>query len=728
MSDETPRHARDADEFGALPSVDRAQKSPLLAVAVIALAAVVCWHLRHDVAYAFVTRTAVDLGDARDARRPRRHARRQPLRHRSPARPSAATPTVPRAAAATDPRQAFFRLFGTGTRLFVRANDNLGRADVSERWSGRLRRFDDLPFAPATARPTTARKPRSPATWRSTASRPCSPAAATAWSTASSTPLTLDADAPLVVDVGPPRRAAGVALQRQIPDADRRAPRARAPHEVGSPSAGSDEKDEFTFVPPMPEAKKNEIVGKLSDEGITCQPYRAAGCRRRARGLRLDPATYPSRHRRQPGQRGVGQHRRPSGCWRPVDIGYDAFVLTEGDSPAAYWWAPARLRAARWLSRSSTYGTFCGAARAQMTIRVHDTLQKRKKVDFQPLDPDGKVGLYVCGPTVYGHFLHLGNARPVGRLRSIVFARHLRARGYKVTYVRNITDVDDKIIRRAAELGETPTELTTRFIDEFHRDVARARLPARRSREPKVTDHIDAIVALIAASSSTRASPTQGAGRRLLQPSTRLPAGYGGSSRSSRSTQLEVGLARASVDEHKKRAPLDFALWKAAKPGEPSWPSPWGAGRPGWHIECSAMAKNLLGESFDIHGGGMDLLFPHHENEIAQSQGARGNGTFARLWMHNGFVNFNGGKISKSDTKNDPKLRVLFERAFTACGAGHRAARRRGLLRLVPARDAPSPTRSPTTSLVDGDDVATAPLRLPGPRRSRARALAYALV
>ena len=283
-----------------------------------------------------------------------------------------------------------------------------------------------------------------------------------------------------------------------------------------------------------------------------------------------------------------------------------------------------------------------------MALRIFDTLARRK-VDFEPLDP-AHVRLYVCGPTVY-NFLHVGNARPL--VAFDVAARHLRARYKKVTYVRNITDVDDKIIKRAAELGEEPSALTRRFTTAFQEDAASIGCQPPDA-EPRVTDFIPEIVALV---------------ERLVQCSkayvidgdvyfsvSSLPS-YGALS-GQPLDQLEAG-SRVDVDE-RKRSPLDFALWKSAKPGEPSWPSPWGAGRPGWHIECSAMAEKLLGASFDLHGGGVDLIFPHHENERAQSTGANGEGTFARFWLHNGFVNFNDKKISKSDEKMKHLLQTAF--------------------------------------------------------------------
>ena len=287
-----------------------------------------------------------------------------------------------------------------------------------------------------------------------------------------------------------------------------------------------------------------------------------------------------------------------------------------------------------------------------MPIRLADTLS-RKKVELVPLEP-GHVRMYVCGPTVYG-FIHIGNARPA--VAYDVVARHLRRRFPRVTYVRNITDVDDKIIRRAAENGEPPEALAARFATEYLVDVAAlcCRAP---DATPQVTNHIDDVVKLIA---------------RLLERGTayaidgdvyfdvaRFPA-YGQLS-GQPLDQLEAG-ARVEPDE-RKRSPLDFALWKAAKPGEPQWAAPWGAGRPGWHIECSAMAAHYLGDTFDLHGGGIDLIFPHHENERAQSQGACGAGTFARHWLHNGFVNFNDQKIAKSDEK----MKALLDRAFVVRG------------------------------------------------------------
>jgi cysteinyl-tRNA synthetase len=335
-------------------------------------------------------------------------------------------------------------------------------------------------------------------------------------------------------------------------------------------------------------------------------------------------------------------------------------------------------------------------ARANMNIRIHDTLS-RKKIQLQPLAP-GKIGLYACGPTVYD-FLHVGNFRQ--QVAYDVMFRHLRARGFDVTYVRNLTDVDDKIIRRAHELGEDPRVLSERFIAEFQRDAA-SLLLLTPTHEPKVTDNIEQIVAVC---EKLIKNGVAYASHGDVYFSVRDLPSYGQLS-GQPLDQLESG-ARVEVDTEKKRAPLDFALWKAAKPGEPSWPSPWGAGRPGWHIECSAMAERYLGTTFDIHGGGSDLIFPHHENERAQSLGANGEGTFARVWAHNGMLTFGGAKVSKSDQSQ----RVLFKRVFTA-----RPIIERHGGEAVRAFLLTTQYRNPLSYevVLDGDDPATAPFRLPG--------------
>ncbi len=271
-----------------------------------------------------------------------------------------------------------------------------------------------------------------------------------------------------------------------------------------------------------------------------------------------------------------------------------------------------------------------------MSLRIFDTRAK-KKLDFVPLQP-GKVGLYACGVTVYD-VCHVGHARMLVAFDVIV--RHLRASGWAVRFVRNVTDVDDKIIRRAATEGLSAEAIARKYEDAMAADMAALGVTPPDD-EPRATAHIDDIIKMI---------------QRLIERGLAYAAGgdvffsvagfpsYGALSGQS-PEDLKAG-ARIEVDED-KRAAADFALWKGAKPGEPQWPSPWGPGRPGWHIECSAMASRFLGETFDIHGGGSDLIFPHHENERAQSEGAFGLGTFAKHWLHSGMVNFGGEKMSKS--------------------------------------------------------------------------------
>jgi len=271
-----------------------------------------------------------------------------------------------------------------------------------------------------------------------------------------------------------------------------------------------------------------------------------------------------------------------------------------------------------------------------MTLNFYDSL-KRQKVPFEPMNPP-HVGIYVCGITVYD-FCHIGHARMLVAFDTIV--RHLRASGYDVTYVRNITDIDDKIIARAVEEGESTGELTARFIQAMHEDCAALSiLPP--DIEPRATDAIDSMI-LIIQTLVDRGLAYASDNGDVYYAVHRFPA-YGALS-GKNPDDLRAG-ARIDVNQA-KRDPLDFVLWKAAKPGEPSWDSPWGKGRPGWHIECSAMSQDHLGPVFDIHGGGMDLKFPHHENEIAQSCGASDAG-FARHWLHNGFVQVDNEKMSKS--------------------------------------------------------------------------------
>lgn len=270
-----------------------------------------------------------------------------------------------------------------------------------------------------------------------------------------------------------------------------------------------------------------------------------------------------------------------------------------------------------------------------MPMKIYDTLSGEKR-DFVPLH-EGRVGMYVCGPTTYD-YAHIGHARP-----AIIFdmlRRFFEYRGYDVVMISNITDIDDKIINKARERGEDPIEMAHYYAKEYLKDMDALRV-RRANIIPKATRHIEEIINLV---------------KTLIEKGYAYESGgdvyfsvekfkdYGKLSH----RKLEDMQAGARVEiSDKKRNPLDFALWKAAKPGEPSWSSPWGPGRPGWHIECSAMSMNYLGPTLDIHGGGADLIFPHHENEIAQSEAATGK-PFARYWMHVGLVKFEEEKMSKS--------------------------------------------------------------------------------
>ena len=274
-----------------------------------------------------------------------------------------------------------------------------------------------------------------------------------------------------------------------------------------------------------------------------------------------------------------------------------------------------------------------------MTLRIYNTLA-RDLQEFVPLEP-GHVRMYVCGMTVYD-LCHLGHARVM--VAFDVVQRWLRASGYRVTYVRNITDIDDKIIRRALENGETMRGLTDRMIAAMHEDADALGIE-RPTHEPRATDYVPQMLSIIDTLQDKGLAYQAGNGDMLY--AVRKFPGYGKLSGKS-PDELRAG-ERVAVQDG-KQDPLDFVLWKSAKEGEPEeakWSSPYGSGRPGWHIECSAMSCALLGETFDIHGGGADLQFPHHENEIAQSEGAHGEG-FARLWMHNGFVRVDNEKMSKS--------------------------------------------------------------------------------
>ena len=268
-------------------------------------------------------------------------------------------------------------------------------------------------------------------------------------------------------------------------------------------------------------------------------------------------------------------------------------------------------------------------------LKIYNTLTGRKE-EFVPL-VDKEVRMYACGVTVYDHS-HLGHAR--GAVVFDVVRNYLRKKGYKVKYVRNFTDVDDKIIKRAAELGMAWNEVAEKYTIEYIKDMELLGV-SRPDVEPKATEYIESIKRLVGRLIDTGYAYEAGGDVFF---SVRKFNGYGKLSKKT-IDELESG-SRVDVNEL-KQDPLDFVLWKASKPGEPAWDSPWGPGRPGWHIECSAMSMDLLGETFDIHAGGMDLQFPHHENEIAQAEAATGK-PFVRYWMHNGFVNVNREKMSKS--------------------------------------------------------------------------------
>lgn len=262
--------------------------------------------------------------------------------------------------------------------------------------------------------------------------------------------------------------------------------------------------------------------------------------------------------------------------------------------------------------------------------------KNRRKEEFVPIHP-GEVRMYACGPTVYDYF-HIGNARPF--IVFDVLRRYFEHRGYKVTFVQNFTDIDDKMIKRANKEGITVKELGDRFIKEYYQD-AQALGVRPATVHPRATEHIPQIIALVQKLiDKGLAYEVNG---DVYFDTSAFPA-YGALS-GQNLEDLEAG-ARVEVDTVKKH-PADFAVWKAQKPGEPAWESPWGMGRPGWHIECSAMSMTYLGETFDIHGGGKDLLFPHHENEVAQSEGATGK-PYVHYWMHNGFINVDNEKMSKS--------------------------------------------------------------------------------
>lgn len=282
-------------------------------------------------------------------------------------------------------------------------------------------------------------------------------------------------------------------------------------------------------------------------------------------------------------------------------------------------------------------------------LTIHNSLTRQKE-EFKPIKPN-QISMYVCGMTVYD-YCHIGHARSNSVFDTVV--RFLRFRGFDVNFVRNVTDVDDKIIKRANENGESCEALTTRFIKAMHEDFDKLNI-LRPDHEPLATAHIQEMIKIIESLIEQDVAYAGDSGDVYFRVKNFKE--YGKLSNKTLE-DLQVGVRIALTDE--KESPLDFVLWKSAKPGEPSWDSPWGQGRPGWHIECSAMSMKLLGENFDIHGGGNDLKFPHHENEVAQSEAAT-HKTFANYWMHNGMVNINREKMSKS-LGNFFTIREVFEK------------------------------------------------------------------
>jgi cysteinyl-tRNA synthetase len=282
-------------------------------------------------------------------------------------------------------------------------------------------------------------------------------------------------------------------------------------------------------------------------------------------------------------------------------------------------------------------------------LKIYNTLTGKKE-PFEPITPK-TVRMYVCGVTVYD-YCHIGHARSA--LVFDVLRRYLEYSGYTVTFVKNFTDVDDKIIKRAHEQGVSCDAVTAKYIQAYHEDMGKLGILAA-TEEPKATEHIADIIKLT--EQLVQKGLAYVVDGDVYFEVSKYPE-YGRLSKR-RLEDLQAG-ARVDVNE-RKRHPMDFALWKSSKPGEPAWASPWGSGRPGWHIECSAMSIRHLGETFDIHGGGMDLIFPHHENEIAQSCGATGK-EFARYWIHNGFVQINKEKMSKS-LGNFFTIREIFEKS-----------------------------------------------------------------
>ena len=270
-------------------------------------------------------------------------------------------------------------------------------------------------------------------------------------------------------------------------------------------------------------------------------------------------------------------------------------------------------------------------------MKLYNTMTRQKE-EFVPME-EGKVKMYVCGPTVYD-YIHIGNARPYVVFDTV--RRYLEYKGYEVTYVQNFTDVDDKIINRANKEGKTMAEISNKYIEEAFRDADGLNVK-RATVHPRVTEEMDGIIAMVQ-TLIDKGFAYEDHGT-VYYDTKKFPE-YGKLSRKNLDELIAGASERVTIDDAKKN-PTDFVLWKPKKEGEPSWTSPWGEGRPGWHIECSVMSKHHLGDTFDIHAGGEDLIFPHHENEIAQSEAANGC-TFARYWLHNGFITVDNEKMSKS--------------------------------------------------------------------------------
>ncbi len=282
-------------------------------------------------------------------------------------------------------------------------------------------------------------------------------------------------------------------------------------------------------------------------------------------------------------------------------------------------------------------------------IKIHNTMSGSLQ-EFKPVTP-GVVNMYVCGPTVY-NFIHIGNARPIIFFDTV--KRYFEYSGYKVNYIQNFTDIDDKMIKKANEEKISVKELAEKFIAEYFKDTAELNIKEEGTIHPKATENIEEMIDVVKTLEKKGfAYVSEGDVYFDIEKYNE----YG--KLSHRNIEDMMAGARIEVSE-KKKNPMDFVLWKSVKPGEPSWSSPWGEGRPGWHLECSAMSAKYLGDTFDIHGGGQDLIFPHHENEIAQSECSTGK-TFANYWMHNGYINIKGEKMSKS-TGNFFLLREVLEK------------------------------------------------------------------